>query len=219
MLPSARLADRWWLLAHTGDPLAPRISPRALEFGCAAAVLAELALTGTVTLRPSVRPGSYAPPPQDVLAVRVVSLAQEQPGQQLRTWVQYLRWQAVGLVRARLLLKGLLEETAVTVGRRRPVQHPAWRATTDVSLREQTELVGAVSMPGQILSGSGVLTVPDNVELAAVASLSRTTGLLDQLTYHREHTQQVDDWSRRLPAGVPPLLNLMRALLDETTTS
>lgn len=121
-------------------------------------------------------------------------------------------------MRARLLLKGLLEETAVTVGRRRPVQHPAWRATTDVSLREQTELVGAVGMPGH-LSGSGVLTVPDNVELAAVASLSRTTGLLDQLTYHREHTQQVDDWSRRLPAGVPPLLNLVRALLDETTTS
>lgn len=216
MPASARLADRWWLLVHTGDPLAPRIGPRALEFGCAAAVLAELALTGTVTLRPTVRPGSYAPPPSDVLAMRVVSLVQEAPGLDLGTWVQYLRWQAV-LVRARLLLKRLLEETTVTVGRLRPATDRSWQVTSDLDTRDQTELAGALAMPGQLLGGSGVLTVPDDVELTTVTSLSRTTGLL-QLLVRAGHEQQVDDWSRRLPAAVAPLLNLVRALLDEATT-
>lgn len=214
---SRRLADRYWVLAHDdGAPLRSLLDRTALQLGTAGALLAELVLDEAIVLEPTVRPREQPGAAGDRLCARLRGEIVAEPQHELRVWLRYLAVSSVGTVRARLLLDGLLEEDLTQVGRVRPVSCPIWRPTSRLRMHVEREVHTATRMPGPILGGTGVITVPGYSELATLAGIADATKLLGRCT--RPKRGQVEDWTRRLPARLPLLISTLAALLNEAAT-
>lgn len=213
-----RLADRYWVLAHDdGAPVRSLIDMTALQLGTAGALLAELVLDEAIVLEPTVQPRQQPWAGGDRLCARLRGEIAAEPHHELRVWLRYLAVNSVGTVRARLLLDGLLEESLTQVGRLRPVSCPTWRPTSRLRMDVEREVHTATRMPGPILGGTGVITVPSYVELATLAGIAQATKLLGHCT--RPKRGQVEDWAQRLPARLPLLISTVTALLDEAATT
>lgn len=211
-----RLADRYWVLAHDGDPLRPLISAEALRLGTAGALLAELVLDEAIVLEPTVRLREQPAGSGDRLCGHLRDAIAAEPDHEVRVWLRYLAISSVAAVRARLLLDGLLEEAVTQVGRLRPVPCPTWRHTGTLRMDVAREVHTATRLPGPILGGSGVITVPSYVELATLAGIAQATNLIGNVA--RPQRGQIEDWTQRLPARLPVLIRTLAALFDEAAT-
>lgn len=171
---SLRLADQFWLAAHDDtDPLSPRVNPRALQLGCAGALLLELLADRVITLDSAVRPALETTPAAggDYLCGHLLNEVHAEPDQDLPTWVEYLATFAAGKVRCRLQTFDVLEERTATVGRVRPVTYPVWRAV-DRHERASAErtLATLFRAPGATLaSGTGMLTWSQQIDEVSLA--------------------------------------------------
>lgn len=211
-----RLADRYWVLAHDGVPLRPLIGTDALRLGTAAALLAELVLDEAIVLEPTVRLREQPAGGGDRLCGHLRNAIAAEPDHAVRVWLRYLAISSVGTIRARLLLDGMLEETVTQVGRLRPVSCPTWQLTSTLRMDVAREVHTATRLPGPVLGGSGVITVPSYVELATLAGIAQATNLIGNVT--RPKRGQIEDWTQRLPNRLPVLIRTLAALFDEAAT-
>ena len=107
---TGRIADDLWLLAHNDVTGRACIQPRPLGLGLAAALLAELVLTGTV----SVRCDDIAvtrirrPPPGELLRRVLAALEREPQAHPVSDWLAYFARTAPADVAARLTQAGYL---------------------------------------------------------------------------------------------------------------
>lgn len=225
---SLRLADQFWLAAHDDtDPLSPRVNPRALQLGCAGALLLELLADRVITLDSAVRPALETTPAAggDYLCGHLLNEVHAEPDQDLPTWVEYLATFAAGKVRCRLQTFDVLEERTATVGRVRPVTYPTWRAV-DRHERGSAErtLATLFRAPGATLaSGTGMLTWSQQIDEVSLAGIVHVTGLLPRLDLGRvparESGERVADWRQRLPARVRAVLGVVEKSLNDSALS
>lgn len=225
---SLRLADQFWLAAHDDtDPLSPRVNPRALQLGCAGALLLELLADRVITLDSAVRPALETTPAAggDYLCGHLLNEVHAEPDQDLPTWVEYLATFAAGKVRCRLQTFDVLEERTATVGRVRPVVYPVWRAV-DRHERASAErtLATLFRAPGATLaSGTGMLTWSQQIDEVSLAGIAHVTGLLPRLDLGRvparESDERVADWRQRLPARVRAVLGVVEKSLNDSALS
>lgn len=221
-----RLADQYWMLAHHGhERLTPRIEATSLAAGCAAALLVELLLDEAITVAPVVRPRAAEPAEGDLLSAQVLGDIQDghyrhQADHEVRAWVRYLALTAEAKVRSRLVIVEAITETAVPVSRWRGSTHTVWRASDPGEIRGPEEhLKSLVTMPGQVLSGHGVITVPHLLDSVALAGLAESTGLLDHLELGSRSASQaaglIAGWRQRLPAALRAVLAEMAAVIAD----
>jgi len=114
------IADDLYLMGHHEVTGRPYVQPRALGTGLAGALLAELILGGSITVRPggAVVPGRIAP--KDVLARQVLDqIAGEHEPYPVREWLLYLARTATEDVARRLERSGYLRR-CVRRGWQRP---------------------------------------------------------------------------------------------------
>jgi Golgi phosphoprotein 3 (GPP34) len=152
------VADEFYLIAHRDSTGQPRLHPRAAGYGLAAALLAELYLSGNLTMDPYNVTVISATPPQDPLAHNVLEQLLSEPYKRpVRDWLAFLGRTAVEDVAKRLTRQGMLE---VVESKRLwrvsrgyvPVamNEAAWpgaRITARLARRQEMDL------PDQILSG------------------------------------------------------------------
>jgi hypothetical protein len=208
------LAEAFFLVAHEDTSGRPRLHGRAVGLGLGSALLAELLLSGHVT----VTDGRVVPhrlarqrPPEDVLLHLVVDRVVAEPAQPLRTWLSALAADAVGQVAAHLTRANLIR--VVGSGRwGRPVRYLP--VDSHAAAGPQVRL-------NWLLIHRQPLSWPDVV----LAGLCQATGLLDDLiwTDHRQHAQtylaeHIGHARRTLPALVELLEHTDAAVGDAVLT-
>lgn len=195
-----RLADRYFLAAHTGtDRLVPRVDPALVALGCAGGLLAELLLEDEIGVDPAVHPRGPGMPP-DFLAWSVLREVRAAPDHDVRTWVRHLAPGAAQKVRARLTIIDVLRE--VPPGRFRGagcrrVPGPDRPADDVRELFRRAETTAP---------GTGMITVPAVQAEVCLAVLAAATGVAARLGLPRAEARpaagRAEQWRDRLPAGL-----------------
>ncbi|MCA1187186.1 MULTISPECIES: GPP34 family phosphoprotein [unclassified Saccharopolyspora] len=210
-----RLADRYFLVAHTGtDRLAARVDPKLVALGCAGGLLAELLLEDEIGVLPTVRPAGKGMPP-DFLSWSVLREIRSEPQHSVRTWIQYLSGTATEKVRARLTIIDVVREVPVTGGwRAGPAV--AWRPVRLDQRAPAEAVVDTFTHEESAAIRSGMITVPDAQAEVALALLVTGTGVTGRLglprPVQRRAEQRAEQWLPRLPAG-------LRTIVAEVTAA
>ncbi|MFC7340484.1 GPP34 family phosphoprotein [Saccharopolyspora griseoalba] len=208
-LPS-RLADRFFLAAHTGDDrLAPGILDERLAMGCAAALLGELVLDDEIALAPVVRPSGPGRCP-DFLAWTILREVRHGAERDLRGWFELLGNDAGHKVRARLVLVDALREVRPSGGRRGgPLT--AWR-TVNNQVGSTAEVLERLFTDDDNAARNGMISPSQRLADIVLALLVRETGVLRQIELSKRAAGQgearMEAWRSRFPPA-------LRALVDE----
>lgn len=208
-----RVADRFFLAAHTGDQrLSTRVNGELVALGCAGALLAELVLEEEIAVTPSVRPSGKGRCP-DFLSWTILREIRQEPGHDVRTWLEYLGQTATEKVRARLTIIDVLREVRVSVGWRGGTA-TAWRfASPDASTPEAD--LEVLFTNAQTTTGSDMITSRSRLAEITFALLARETGVLRQVRLPKHIARQGDyrmeSWEPRIPAPLRTLVNEVSA--------
>jgi hypothetical protein len=153
---TGRLADDFYLLAHHEITGRPFLHPRVTGLGLAAALLAELILTGHLSIEGGEPVLLQKPPAADELSRRVLGVLRSEPGHLARVWLLYLARTAAPEVARRLAQAGYL----TSVASRRPWRSPRWvPADRDcgfapiVRVRPALDAARPASVPQVVLAG------------------------------------------------------------------
>ncbi|MEV0082596.1 GPP34 family phosphoprotein [Saccharopolyspora sp. NPDC003752] len=204
-----RVADRFFLAAHTGEQrLSPRIDGSLVALGCAGGLLAELILEEEVSVTPSVRPSGKGRCP-DFLSWAILREIREETGHDVRTWLEYLSQTATEKVRARLTITDVLREVPVSGGWRGG-SAAAWRPADD-SVRNPEVDLETLFTGAETASGSGMITIPARLAEITLALLLRETGVLRQIRLAKHVTRQgeyrMESWEPRIPGPLRTLVS------------
>ncbi|MBB5157936.1 GPP34 family phosphoprotein [Saccharopolyspora phatthalungensis] len=208
-----RVADRFFLAAHTGENrLSARIDGALVALGCAGALLAELILEEEIAVTPSVRPSGKGRCP-DFLSWVILREIRQEPGHDLRTWLEYLGLTATEKVRARLTMTDVLREVPVSAGWRGGTA-AAWRFAETGASKAEEELE-VLFTSSETTAGSDVITIPARLAEITLALLVRETGLLRQVRLPKHIARQGDyrmeSWEPRIPGPLRTLINEVAA--------
>ncbi|MDA3645563.1 GPP34 family phosphoprotein [Saccharopolyspora indica] len=203
-----RVADRFFLAAHTGGQrITPRVDSALVSLGCAAGLLAELILEEEIAVTPSVRPSGRGRCP-DFLSWAVLREIREEPGHDLRTWLDYLGQTATEKVRARLVIIDVLREVPVSAGWRGGAAS-AWRFS-DLGVASPESVLELLFTSAETATGNGMITVPERIAEITFALLARETGVIRNVRLAKNVARQGDfrmkSWQKRIPG---PLRNLI----------
>jgi len=195
---TGRLADDLWLIAHHEISGKPRLAPRAAGLGLAAALLAELALAGSIGIWPAGIAAGGRPEPADGLAHAVLGrVLREQ--HTVRDWLLYLARTAEDDVAARLAGAGYLDR----VPSRRPWRGPRWvPADPDCAFAPVNRALAALD-PAR--------AAPDTA--AALAGLAAACGLGPRVLMYAppKARRGLEDAAGQLPPGLRYLITQARA--------
>ena len=213
-----RLADRYFLAAHTGsERLAPRVDPWLVALGCAGGLLAELLLEGEIDAEPAVRPAGAGMPP-DFLSWSVLREVRAEPEHEVRTWIRYLAATSAQKVRARLTIIDVLCEVPVTTGWR-AAPAVAWRASPLDQRSPADELADLFAREESAAVRSGMITVPDAQAEIALALLATGTGVAGRLGLSRpvlrQASRRAEQWLPRLPSGLRAVVTEVAAAREQ----
>ncbi|HMH91658.1 MAG TPA: GPP34 family phosphoprotein [Streptosporangiaceae bacterium] len=201
---TGRLADELYLAAHDDVTGKPRLHPRAVALGIAAALLAELMLGGQLTPAPdgTLAAAPDVPAPADALAGQVLAqVAAEQEPLGTRDWLAFLSQTAAADVAGRLAQAGYLEPVPGRWPRSRDRWVPA----------DQSKAFAAVVRARSALDPARPLTVP----AAALAALADAAGLRPLLLqYAPAAARQPGELTAVLPLGMRDLIAHARAAAD-----
>jgi hypothetical protein len=201
---TGRLGDELYLAAHDDVTGKPRLRPRAVALGVAAALLAELMLGGQLTAAPDTTLAAVpdAPAPGDALAAWVLGqVAAEREPLGTRDWLAFLARTAAADVAGRLAQAGYLEPAPARWPRGRDRWVPA----------DQSKAFAAVVRARSALDPARPLTVP----AAALAALADAAGLRPLLLqYAPAAARQPGELTAVLPPGVRDLIAHARAAAD-----
>ncbi|GAA0536178.1 hypothetical protein GCM10011581_24140 [Saccharopolyspora subtropica] len=208
-----RVADRFFLAAHTGEQrLSARVDAALVALGCAGGLLAELILEEEIAVTPSVRPSGRGRCP-DFLSWVVLREIRQEPGHDLRTWLEYLGQTATEKVRARLTITDVLREVPVSGGWRGG-SAAAWRCA-DTAVRPAEDELELLFTSAETTSGSGMITVTDRLAEITFALLVRETGVLRQVRLPKHVARQgeyrMESWEPRIPGPLRTLINEVAA--------
>jgi hypothetical protein len=196
---TGRLADDLWLIAHHEISGRPHLAPRAAGLGLAGALLAELALAGSIGIWPAGIAAADRPEPADGLARAVLGrVLREQ--HTVRDWLLYLARTAEDDVAGRLGEAGYLDR----VPSRRPWRGQRWvPADPDCAFAPVNRALAAVD-PAQ--------AAPDTAA-AALAGLAAACGLGPRvLMYAPPRARRgLDDAAGQLPPGLAYLITQTQA--------
>lgn len=108
------LADDYYWLAHDDLDGKPRLHHRAVQFGCAAALLIELVNTGHIAPREGVLVVTNSSPPQDSLSHTILDqlIGEQNRRHPIRTWLAFLSPQAPEQIAQRMLRAGQVTQHA-----------------------------------------------------------------------------------------------------------
>jgi hypothetical protein len=153
---TGRLADDFYLLAHHEATGRPFLHPLVTGLGLAAAPLADLILTGHLSIKDGEPVLLECPPPSDELSRRVLGVVRGEPGHLARVWLCYLGRSAAPEVALRLAEDGYL----AAISSRRPRRSPRWvPADRDcgfapvVRVRPALDPAGPAPIPQVVLAG------------------------------------------------------------------
>jgi hypothetical protein len=151
------VADDLYLLAHADQSGRPLLQPRPLGIGLAGALLAELMLSGSITLWQSGVAVARGPWPDDELHRQVLGLlAGEAEPHPVREWLLFLARTAVGDVARRLEQAGYLTRAGSWVPWRSarwvPVD-PDWAFAALLRVRSAVDPARPVAVYGAVLAG------------------------------------------------------------------
>ncbi len=162
---TGRVGDDVWLLAHNDVTGRPYIQPRPLGLGLAGGLLAELALTGAVSVRGDDITVTRVrrPPGEELLAGVLGALEGEPDAHPVSEWLAYLARTAPADVAARLHWSGYLTQDRGLL---------PWRAGRWVP-RDRDSAFSPVLRVRAALDASRPLTIHD----AVLAGLADACGL------------------------------------------
>ncbi|MDA3627275.1 GPP34 family phosphoprotein [Saccharopolyspora oryzae] len=203
-----RVADRFFLAAHAGGQrISPRVDAALVSLGCAAGLLAELILEEEIAVTPHVRPSGRGRCP-DFLSWAILREIREEPGHDLRTWLDYLGQAAAEKVRARLVIIDVLREVPVSAGWRGGTAS-AWRLA-DTGVTSPEAVLELLFTSAETATGNGMITVPERLAEITFALLARETGVIRNVRLPKNVARQGDfrmkSWQKRVPG---PLRNLI----------
>jgi Golgi phosphoprotein 3 (GPP34) len=204
-----RLADEYWLIAHSHQTGRSRVAGRMAGLGLAAALIGELILSGhLVVWRDGLYPPGQMPPgpPGDVLLQKILGMVYD-PAQprDLGMWLAFLATSAAQDVRERMAANGMIIRVAGRRFARGPLFLPA-----DLSKAAWP----AIRLAGQLSGGTGM--TPAGMTLTG---LIRLTGLMKDVLWLRP--DHVPGWERAehitaelaaVPGYGPCLASLLRHL-------
>ncbi|MGP4017036.1 GPP34 family phosphoprotein [Saccharopolyspora sp. 5N708] len=208
-----RVADRFFLTAHTGEQrLATRVDSALVALGCAGGLLAELILEEEIAVTPSVRPAGKGRCP-DFLSWAILREIRLESGHDLRTWLEFLGQTATEKVRARLTITDVLREVPVSAGWRGGTA-AAWRfADTAVSNSEAN--LEVLFTNAETATGSGMISDPARLVEITFALLARETGVLRQVRLPKHVARQgeyrMESWEPRIPGPLRTLVSEVAA--------
>jgi hypothetical protein len=208
-----RVADRFFLAAHTGEQrLSARVDGALVALGCAGALLAELVLEDEIAVTPSVRPSGKGRCP-DFLSWAILREIRQESGHDVRTWLEYLGQTATEKVRARLTITDVLREVPVSAGWRGGTA-AAWRFASPDASKPEADLE-VLFTSAETATGSGMITIPSRIAEITFALLTRETGVLRQVRLPKHIARQGDyrmeSWEPRIPVPLRTLVNEVAA--------
>jgi hypothetical protein len=190
------LADDFFLISHDDRDGRSRLSPRAVEFGLAGAMLGELVLERRILVEGARLRVINADPPSDPLAhTNLATMIAETQHREVRTWLLFLGRTAVDAVGQRLARVGLVEQAQV---RRLLRTSTRWLAT-DVNLP-----AGRVVRLRRLLTGYEPMRVADTT----LAGLAEATGLTGHVLWDADQNS-VRRLQQAVTALPPPLRDLV----------
>ncbi|MDQ1289360.1 MAG: hypothetical protein QG622_2926 [Actinomycetota bacterium] len=203
------IGDDLYLVTHDDRTGNPRVPGSRVRLGLAAGLIAELLVSGHLTIRHErlyLVPGraGHGTPPSGPLSRTVLATVASQPPQGVGAWTRFLAQDAVEDIRDRLLRTGVL----TTV--RRPSLLTGWR------VRYPPADGNVAAWPGirlaRTLSRSGELTVEDAVLTGLVAAMD----LLHHVLRDEVDAELGRSRARAVRDGLPPVL---AALLAHTESA
>ncbi|PKW17548.1 GPP34 family phosphoprotein [Saccharopolyspora spinosa] len=208
-----RVADRFFLAAHTGEQrLSARVDGALVALGCAGALLAELILEEEIAVTPSVRPSGKGRCP-DFLSWTILREVRQESGHDMRTWLEYLGQTATEKVRARLTIIDVLREVPVSGGWRGGTA-AAWQFAEDGASKPEADLE-VLFTSVETAGGSGMITIPSRIADISLALLLRETGVLRQIRLPKHIARQgeyrMESWEPRIPGALRSLINEVSA--------
>jgi hypothetical protein len=205
---TGRVADDLWLLAHDDVTGRPYIQPRPLGLGLAGALLAELMLVGTISIRPDGVMVTDGTPPGDGLARSVLGLVlSEHERHAVQRWLLFLARTGAADVAGRLEQSGYLTR----VSTRRFGRGERW-----VPVDADSAFAPLVRVKS-VLSSSQPVTV----QSAVLAGLAAACGLGHQVSlYLPPHARRrLDAAVEELDPGLRDLIAQTRAAVDSAVLS
>ena len=205
---TGRVADDLWLLAHDDVTGRPYIQPRPLGLGLAGALLAELMLVGTISIRPDGVMVSDGTPPGDGLARSVLGLViSEHERHAAQRWLLFLARTGAADVAGRLEQSGYLTR----VSTRRFGRGERW-----VPVDADSAFAPLVRVKS-VLSSSQPVTV----QSAALGGLAAACGLGHQLSLYLppRARRRLDEAVGQLDPGLRDLIAQTRAAVDSAVLS
>jgi hypothetical protein len=201
VLRAEALADQFFLMAHGDRDGRPRLAPRVLGLGLAAALLGELVQVESIAVTSGRVRIARIDPPRDALARGVFEvLAAEARCHPVGVWLAFLGRRAAELVARRLVEAGLLR----TVARRRLLGSRVDWVPTDMTAAASP----GVRITARVMRGER-LTVAD----AFLAGLVQATQLDPVVLWglSGRETQYLDHRIQALPADLAELVAGTRA--------
>jgi hypothetical protein len=201
---TGRIADDLWLLAHNDVTGRSCLQPRPLGLGLAAALLAELALTGAVSLHSDdIMVTRARRPVGDRLLARVLGTLETEPqAHPVGEWLAYLARTAPGDVAARLEQAGYLAHGKGLL---------PWRTGRFVPTDRDSAFAPVLRVRA-VLDASQQLTAP-GVVLAGLADACGLGFRLAQYTPARA-LRPLHQAMAQLPPGLHTLITHTKAAVD-----
>jgi hypothetical protein len=197
---TGRLADDLWLMAHHEISGKSHLAPRAAGLGLAGALLAELALAGSIGIWPAGIAAGDCPAPADGLARAVLGLViSEREQSTVRDWLLFLARTAEADVAGRLGEAGYLARASS----RRPWRGQRWVPVDPTCAFAPVNRALAVLDPSR--------PAPDTA--AALAGLAAACGLGPRVLMYAppKARRGLEDAAGQLPAGLGCLIAQTRA--------
>jgi hypothetical protein len=165
------LGDEFYFVAHEDTTGKPRLHASATGLGLASALLAELVMTGRITVQDGMLSILDRRPPDDALAHTTLDqLVGEQRHRAVRTWLAFLGQTATVAVAQRLLRAGQVQERTT---------RRAFRTTVSYIPVDMSVAAWPETRLRHLLTGGRPMTVPD----ATLAGLASATGLRDRILW------------------------------------
>jgi hypothetical protein len=205
---TGRLADDLYLLAHHDVSGKPHLQPLAIGLGLAGALLAELALAGTIRISPDRVAVADSTPPQDALVRSVLGALLNEPEQHVaRDWLLFLARTATGDVARRLEQSGYLTRTAA----RRPRRGERW-----IPVDPDCAFAPLVRVKS-VLGSSGPVTA----EGVLLAGLAAACGLAPRLALYLppDARRSLHEVVQQLNPGLQDLIAQTQAAVDSALLS